>query len=124
MNFSLVCLIGIVSTIPFGLAFLLAPEAISSMYGVANWNPGTTSIARLFGAVLLYVGGACFAMKDTTDRTVQQRGAWTFSVVSVAAMLVALHSAATGTANSLMWSTVVLYVFFTIAWGSIALQKN
>lgn len=124
MNYSLVCLIGCLSLIPFGLAFLLVPESISSLYGVAGWNPGTTAIARLFGIMMLYIGCAAFAIKDTKDRVVQQRVSLTFAVVSAVAILVSGSSILSGATNSFMWSTVAIHVFFTVAWASIVFRKN
>lgn len=124
MNFSIVCLIGIFSTTPFGLAFLLAPEATSSIYGVADWNAGTSTIARLFGAVLLYVAGTCYAIKDTADPVIQHRTSRIFSIVSAAALLVSVQSILSGATNAIMWSTAAIYVFFTFAWGNIGLPKK
>lgn len=123
MSFTLLCLISLISSVVFGLAFLLAPESIASIYGIGSWNPGTTTIARLFGIELLYSAGIYFAMKETKDPVIQQRCGWTLALVSAAALLVAVQSIFSGASNALMWSVAALYFFFTIAWGSIALRR-
>jgi hypothetical protein len=123
MNFALLCLISIISSVIFGLAFLLAPESIASVYGIGNWNPGTTTIARLFGIELLYSAGIYFAMKETKDPVIQQRCGWTLAIVSAVALLVAVQSIFSGATNVFMWSVAAIYAFFTVAWGRIALRQ-
>lgn len=117
MTFSLVCLIGACAAIPFGLAFLAAPQATAALYGIEGWNEGTAVIARLFGAQLLYMSAMLWAVKDDTDRDMHRRTAQWMTGASAVAVLVALHGVLTGATNAWGWTTVAIYGFFVAAWG-------
>lgn len=124
MSFSLICLLGIVATVPFGLAFIVAPEATAAQYGVSGWTPGTLFVARLFGVAFLYVGGAAYAARQSTDAALQKRFASTFALSSLIATALSIHAVTSGAVNAVAWSTVLTYAFFTLAWGSIIFRKG
>ncbi len=124
MTFALVCLLAIVVSVPFGLLFLLMPESMAAQYGISGWNAGTLVIARLFGVVLLFIAAAALAVRDTTDARIQKSFSTGFALVTAVAMVVALHAVTTGALNSLGWSTVAIYAFFTAAWGSVAFRRT
>lgn len=123
MTFSVVCLIGIVTALPFGLAFVLTPEGASAMYGISGWNPGTTGIGRLFGTELLYVAAALFAVRDVTDPRIQRRFALGFGLASVLAVALLVQSIFAGASNAWTWSSVAIYVFFALAWGAVVVRR-
>lgn len=123
MNFSLVCLIGIITTVPFGAAFLLTPEAVGAQYGLSGWNAGTLVVARLFGATLLYAAGALVAVRHTTDVRIEKNIATFFALSSAISAAVSLQAVAAGAVNAVGWSTVAIYAFFTVAWASLAFRK-
>jgi hypothetical protein len=123
MNFSLVCLIGIFTTVPFGAAFLLTPEAVGAQYGLSGWNAGTLVVARLLGATLLYAAGALVAVRNTTDVRIQKNIATFFALASVISAAVSVQAVTSGVVNAIGWSTVAIYAFFTVAWASLALRK-
>jgi hypothetical protein len=124
VTFALVGLLAAVVTLPFALAFLLAPAAVSLQYGIADFNPGTLVVARLFGCMLLFAGGAGLAARHTTDVLLQSRMASWFAAGSLLATLVSVHAAVTGATTSLGWLTVALYGFFTAAWASVAARRT
>jgi len=123
MNFSTICLIGIVTALPFGAAFVLAPELTSAMYGISGWNPGTTGIARLFGTELLYVAAALFAVRDVAEPKVQRRFAIGFGLASALAAALLTQSILAGASNTMTWSSVGIYAFFAVVWGLYVLRK-
>lgn len=123
MNFSVVCLIGIITALPFGAAFALAPEATSAIYGITGWNAGTTGIGRLFGAELLYVAAALFAVQGVTDREVQRRLAIGFALASALATVILVQAIISGAVNAMTWSSVAIYAFFMVAWAAVAIRR-
>ena len=124
MNFSVVCLIGILTALPFGAAFALAPEPTSAIYGITGWNSGTTGIARLFGTELLYVAAALFAVRGVTDREVQRQFAIGFGLASALATFILIQAISSGAVNAMSWSSVAIYAFFTAAWASVAVRRD
>lgn len=124
MNFSVLCLIGIITALPFGAAFVLAPEATSAMYGITGWNAGTTGIGRLFGTELLYVAAALFAVRGVTDPDVQRRFAIGFGLASALATVILVQAIIAGAVNAMTWSSVAIYAFFAVAWASVAMRRG
>lgn len=116
MNFNILCLLAMISSTLFGLAFLFFPEATTATYGVSGWNPGTTGVARLYGAGLLYLAAAAYAVRDTADSGLRRRWAMAASAVSVVALVLSLHFVLSGASNAMGWSTVLIYAFFTVSW--------
>ena len=124
MNFSLVCLLAIIATVPFGVAFLLAPEVTGAQYGISGWNSGTLFVARLFGVALLYTGGAALAVRSTTNARLQKDISTRFALASIVATVASIQAVVTGAVNTMRWSTVAIYAFFTLAWASVAFRKT
>lgn len=124
MNFKVICLIGIITALPFGAAFVLAPEAASAMYGISGWNPGTTGIGRLFGTELLYVAAALYAVCDVADPKIQRRFAIGFGLASALAVVLLVQSILAGATNAVGWSSVAIYGFFAVAWASVVFRQS
>lgn len=49
---------GLIATLAFAWAFLIAPAAVAAQHGVSGWNPGALVVARLFGAARLFLANA------------------------------------------------------------------
>jgi hypothetical protein len=121
--FNGICILGILTTGLFGLAFLLAPEATLQLYGVGGLNLGTIAVARLFGVELLASTAVLAAVRVTPDALLQRRIATAFAAASAVGVAVTAHAAVIGAANVVMWSTVGIYVFFTVAWTLFATRR-
>lgn len=124
MNFAIVCLIAIIATAPFGLAFLLAPETMGSLYGIASWTPGTLFVGRLLGVGFLFMAGAAFAARQCADSDFQWRLSICFGIGSLLGTAVSVQSTVSGALNALGWSAAALYAFFTLAWASVAVRRR
>jgi hypothetical protein len=113
---SLLLLAGIIA-LGFGLAFLVAPRPMLSLYGVTT-EPGTVLVSRFFGAALVQLGLVLYLIRDVGDlRT--QRGVVIGSFLgSVAGLVVALTGQFWGVTNQLGWSTVAIYGLLTLGYGS------
>jgi hypothetical protein len=118
MKFNTACIIGMLAATPFGLAFVAFPEQLSALYGITNWNPGTTVVGRLYGVGLLYAGGAAFSARASEDIALQRLFGATNAVVSAVGAAVCLHSVVTSAANALMWTTVALFIAMAAMWWS------
>jgi hypothetical protein len=113
---SLLLLAGVIA-LGFGLAFLLVPRPVLSLYGVAA-EPATVLVSRFFGAALVQLGLVLYLIRDVGDlRT--QRGVVIGSFLgSVAGLVVALTGQFWGVTNQLGWSTVAIYGLLTLGYGS------
>ena len=122
MTFRLLCILFLLTTGPFGLAFLLVPELVSSLYGVTGFNPGTITPGRLYGVGLLFASAAVYAVMNSGDLVLQRRFAHVFGAVSAIGAIVSLHAVLTSGANSLMWSIVALFGAFCYGWLRVAVR--
>lgn len=123
MNFNAICILGLVVSIPFGAAFILAPEAVAAMYGIDALTPGSAHIARLLGIELLFMSAAFLAIRGTADGQLQRRFATLFAAASALATAIALQAVTSGAVNAMGWTTVLIYGFFAAAWAWLALRR-
>jgi hypothetical protein len=114
---SLLLLAGVIA-LAFGLAFLLAPRPTLALYGIAA-SPEIVLVSRFFGAALIQLGLVLYLIRDVGDlRT--QRGVVIGSFFgSVAGLVVALTGQFWDVVNGFGWSTVAIYGFLTLGYGSI-----
>lgn len=118
MRLSTLLLIGGLIALGFGLGFLLVPRPLLMLYGVPT-DPSVVLMSRFFGAALVQVGLVLYLIRDVGDpRT--QRGVVIGSFIgSVAGLVVALTGQFWGLINQLGWTTVAIYGFLTLGYGSI-----
>jgi len=123
MNFSLVVSLAFLASLIFGVASILAPEQTASLYGIAGWNPGTLFSARLVGVVFLLLAAALAGVRSSTDSVLQARFAKYSAVANLVAVIVVMHATLIGSGNAMMWSSVALFAFFTLAFGYIGFRR-
>jgi hypothetical protein len=107
----------------FGLAFLLAPSALVTMYGV-TLTPATEVIGRIAGSVILG-----FAIVFWSARN--ENAAETFKAVLIAGCvangldcLILLHATVTGLLNGLGWLQVLINGALAAGFGYFAFGKR
>lgn len=122
MRLRTLLLIGGLLGLIFGLGFLLFPQALLRLYGVAP-DPAIVLMSRFFGAALVQIGLVLYLIRDVGDpRT--QRGVVIGSFLgSLAGLVVALTGQFWDLVNSLGWSTVAIYGFLLIGYGSFIFGK-
>jgi hypothetical protein len=97
----------------FGLAFLLAPTAASSVYGVPA-DPHTGLILQFFGSTLIAIGLVQWVAKDFRDWDAV-RGILIVAVVGDGlGLIVNLVGTFQGLLNGMAWATTILYVLLII----------
>ncbi len=99
-----------------GLAFVIVPGAVDTLYGLAGSEP-VTLMSRFFGGALIAWGGILWAAKNFRDesaiRAVLQ---WTAAADAIG-FLTAIVGTTAGTLNASGWVPVAIYAFGTV--GSI-----
>jgi hypothetical protein len=107
----------------FGLAFLLFPQATLRMYGVAP-DPAIVLMSRFFGAALLQLGLVLYLIRDVADPRTQRGVVLGSFIGSVAGLVVALTGQFWDVINRLGWSTVAIYGFLAVGYGSLIFGKS
>lgn len=122
MDFRTIATLASVLSIPFGLAFVLAPSATGALYGAAPSDPFTSLMGRYFGSEVLMYAAAVWALRELHDPAAQRRAAAGIAVATGLGLAVTLYGVVGGTLNAVGWSSVGLYGFFVLAWGRLALS--
>jgi hypothetical protein len=114
-----VALLTVVSAAPFGLAFLLAPELVSSLFGVSGYNTGTVISARKYGVGLLLASAGAFAIAGSNEAAVIRRFSAGFAAANALGAVVSTHAASTNAANVLMWAIAALFALLAALWFQV-----
>jgi predicted membrane-bound spermidine synthase len=104
--FGIICL-------AFGLAFIVIPELTGSIYGVPA-APYTVVMSRYFGSAFLLIGLFYWLIRNLRDDNTKCAVLKANVVGGIAGGAVSLWVVLTGLENQMAWSTVLLYVLFTV----------
>jgi uncharacterized membrane protein len=105
--------ISAVVAVLFGLAFLLAPGAAASVYGVPP-DPHTALNLQFFGSALVGFGAVQWVARDFRDWDAV-RGILIASIIADAlGLIVNLIGTFQGLINGMAWTTTLIYVLFII----------
>ena len=116
MRLTLTMTVTAIGSLLFGLAYLLIPENLLSLYGI-SLDPSNQWAARYLGSILLG-----FAAINWLGRTAKSGPALRAILVgsfvaSIAGFVVALLELLNGQGNMLVWSTVVMYFLLSLGFG-------
>jgi len=114
--------INAVVAVIFGLAFLLAPEILLSYYGAKLGIAGTL-IGRFFGGTLIGYGLLTWLARNAEASEARNAIVTALFISNAIGVIVALIGPVSGIVNTLGWSTVVIYLLFTIGYGYFQLSK-
>lgn len=109
-------IVNAVVALVFGIAFVLVPVPLMSLYGV-TLSPAGIIVGRLFGAALIGFGALTWLAKDAAES--EARGAIVLALFigDVIGFVVALLGQLSGVINPLGWSTVVIYLLLALGFG-------
>jgi len=100
----------------YAIGLLLAPEFMDSTYGMGASSPGEILMDRFFGTALLTLGLIAWLAKDLTGASV--RPIITGSLIGDAVgVVVSLMGVLGGVMNATGWSSVVIYLVFTLGFA-------
>lgn len=108
--------IAAVVAVLFGLSFLLMPVQTMTMYGV-DLDISGQFIARYLGSAFLGIGIVNWLARSSEDSKALRAVLLGFFIVSLTGLIVAVFDATTGIGNSLVWSTVVIYLLLSAGFG-------
>jgi hypothetical protein len=119
MKVSTLFIIGAIVTLVFGLGFTLIPAQVLSLYGI-TLDVGGLFIARYLGASFLGIAALAWLVRSSPASATRKAIVQALFVLSVVGFVVALFDVFTGVGNSLVWSTVVIYLLFALGFGYFA----
>ncbi len=100
----------------FGLAFILVPGTVLSLYAISA-GPGGIYMTRLFGQAFIVIGLVMWLARDAAEADTRRGIALAVFVGDITGAILAATGQLSGLANALGWSTVALYLIFALGFG-------
>ncbi len=116
MSLRTVFTINAIVAVLFGLAFVLAPAAALSPYGVTTDQAGL-NISRLFGAATLGYAVLAWSARNAEDSAARRAIVLALFLGFAIGFFASLAGQLTGVVNALGWSTVAIYLLFALGYG-------
>lgn len=100
----------------FGLAFVLVPGPLTDLYD-AELSDAGLYVGRLLGAAFLMFAVVTWGSRDAQDSTARQAIILALFVGFVLGFVVSLVGQLNNIVNALGWTTVAIYLLFSVAYG-------
>ena len=100
----------------FGLAFILVPAQLMSLFGV-TLQEGGQWVARYLGSAFLGIAVLTWLGRNVDDGKAMRAILLGNFVLSVTGLIVAVLDAFLGVGNALIWLDVAIYLFLTVGFG-------
>jgi len=122
MKRSTFMVIASVVALVFGVAFLVVPAWLMSLYDV-TLQPGGEWVARYFGSALTGIAVLTWLARKAPEGEALRAVLVGDLLLSLIGLVVAVLDALSGTANALVWLNVVIYLLLTSGFGYLLLGK-
>ncbi len=122
MKLSTFMAIAAVLALGFGLAFILVPTQMMSLYGVAL-EAGGQWLGRYLGSAFIGIAVLTWRTRKAPQGEALRAVVLGDLVVSVTGLIVAVLDKISGPGNALVWSTVAIYLFLTLGFGYFQFAK-
>lgn len=114
--------IAAVLALVFGLAFILAPAQIMSLYGV-TLGAGGQWVSRYLGSAFLGIAVLTWLARNASQGEALRAVVLGNFIISVTGLVVAVLERFLGSGNALLWSLIVIYLFLTLGFGYFQFVK-
>lgn len=115
MTYRTIATANAIASVVFGLAALLVPNALASLYALTFDNAAVYA-ARLLGGSYVGYAIASFLTRDTSDPATRRAIAAANVFAWATGCVVTTFAQAQGLANAFGWATGALELLFAIAW--------
>ena len=120
MRLTLTMTVTAVGSLLFGLAYLLVPASLASLYGISI-DP-SSPYPRYFGSALLgFASLLWLARKVPSGPALRAILVGTF-LASIIGLVVAVFQALDAVGNTLEWSTVLIYFLLALGFGDFVFR--
>lgn len=107
----------------FGIAFVLMPGQVFSQYGIEP-NPPLNYTGQLFGAALISFAVLTWMARKASDSDTRRAIILALFIGEGIGFIVALIGQLKGVLSAMGWSTVAIYLFFTLGYGYFQFAKS
>ena len=107
----------------FGLLLLFVPGQLLGILG-SSFGPGAAITAREYGAALIGVLMLTWFARNAEDSVARRAIIIDLVVYDAVAFIAMLILQLSGAMNALGWGVVIIYLFFTVAFGCYMFPKK
>jgi hypothetical protein len=93
-----------------GVAFIIAPDQVASIYGLEP-SPAVALVSRLFGGALVAWGAIVWLAKNFRDEAAIRAVLISTAVAEAISICFVIQSTLAGTTNGMGWVAVLIYLF-------------
>jgi hypothetical protein len=124
MKLSTFAIIIVILAVGFGLAFLFIPVKLAAFYG-SSLEGGGIIVARYYGVANLFIGMIFWSYSSVSPAAKSWPKLLLFSLIyDVLQLIITLMALLDNEANSMGWTSVVLFVLLAIGSGYFLNQCN
>jgi len=109
--------------IVFGLCLVILPGSLMDLYG-ASLGEGGIYMTRLLGQAFILLGLLLWLVRSTEEAAIRRAFALAVLVGDLIGFVITLQGQFAGSVNALGWTTVIIYLVFTLAFGYFLLPGN
>jgi hypothetical protein len=99
-----------------GIAFIVAPDQVASIYGLQH-SPAVALVSRFFGGALLAWGAILWLARSFRDEAAVRAVLISTCIAEAVSLCVAIAGTLAGTMNSMGWVAVLIYLFGAVGCG-------
>jgi hypothetical protein len=122
MKLSTLLIINAIIAFLFGLAFVLIPEIVLSLYGVSLSVNGIY-ISRLLGAAFIGFGIVSWLVRNSSGSDDLRAIVFALFISETLGFFISLFYQLQGVANALGWTTVAIYLILGVGFGYFYWKK-
>ena len=123
MKLSTLMVINTVISAVFGIAFVLIPWQVLSLYGVQP-NPTLNFVGQLFGVSLVTFAVLTWSARNATVSDARNAIVLAFFIGDSLGFIIALIAQLGGVVNTLGWLTVAIYLILALGFGYFHFAKS
>jgi hypothetical protein len=123
MKLNAMMMVNAVIAAVFGIAFVIVPGQLVSLYGVTADAP-FRYVGQLFGSALVALAIVTWQARNAADSDARRAIVLGLAIGNTVGFVVALIGQLGAVVNALGWSTVVIYVLLALGFWYFALQRQ
>jgi hypothetical protein len=123
MKLSTLMVINSIIAFVFGIAFVVIPWQVLSLYGTQP-SPELNYVSQLFGGALLGFAVLTWTARNAGESDARKAIVKALFIGDGVGFIVALIAQLNNVVNNLGWSTVVIYLLLAIGFGYFSFSKS
>jgi len=123
MKLSVLFIITAIIAIVFGVAFLIIPGPVYSLYSIET-NMMLNYMGQLFGAALIAIGLIAWGSRNAADSGARKAIIFSFFIADTIGFVIALIGELNQVVNVVGWTTVIIYLLLALGFAKFQFSKE